>query len=170
MRMSEAYGVQFIRLGNYQAEGEAVMIYTAPGQKLTSDLLTRAGREAGRLLHEAREQEAEQTWDEVIRPLLTAELEQAWSGRITDLYLATVAKAYAEVSAYPHLKAIQTLADMLGRPANTVKMHVVRARDRGFLSVTGAGRGEGVLTDTGERVLREQSSVPQDSTGLGSSP
>lgn len=167
MRMFEAYTIKFPQLGNYHEHGETAIIQTAPGVKLTSELLTRAGREAGRLLHQAREERERQGWEEVIRPLLTEELRRASTGGITDLYLATVAKAYAFVSDYPHLKVIQTLADMLGRPVNTVKMHVVRARDRGFLSVTGAGRGEGTLTDHGERVLREQSTVPQDQTGLG---
>jgi hypothetical protein len=166
MTDSEVYTVQFAGLDG--PDGEAVTIRTAAGEQLTRDMLARAGRHAGTLLQQTRDQQARDTWDELIRPLLTEELRLAWTGKVTDLYLATLAKAYWVVSTEPYLKIIPTLADMLDRSANTIKMHVVRARDREMLSLTEGGKGEGELTAKGERTLRQQSTVPQDTTGLPS--
>ena len=143
------YAVHF-QLGNAD-EGEAVVIHTAPGVELTPELLARAGKEAGRLLEWQRVGVA---WEAERRPQLEQELRDAWHGSVTDVYLATLAKAYAEVSELPGLHVIQTLADMLGRSPNTIKMHMVRARDRGYLAGE-ARKAHGELTDRAREVLGE---------------
>lgn len=94
-------------------------------------------------------------WEEVTGRQLRTELRSAWHGRVTDLYLATLAKAYVEIAQQPFLKLIPTLAGILDRPANTIKMHVVRARDRGFLSAGEAGKAVGHLTDAARQALND---------------
>jgi hypothetical protein len=84
-------------------------------------------------------------------------LSRAWEesgGELTDRYLAHLAVAYEEVSEVPGHRAVnETLAEVIGRPAATVKGHVLRARKAGFLTATGMGRGGGEATEKARGLL-----------------
>lgn len=66
-------------------------------------------------------------------------------GRVTDEYLARLAVAYA--NAAPGTRDVSMrLANALGRPIQTVKGHIMRARKEGFLTETVEGREGGEAT------------------------
>lgn len=67
-------------------------------------------------------------------------------GRVTDDYLAHLAVAYA-AAALEHRDVSQKLSEALGRPLQTIKGHVMRARKEGFLTATVEGREGGEATD-----------------------
>lgn len=129
-------------------DGTAVTIRSTDGTPLTSKTITVAATEITRRLRDAEQQQ----W-EAVEPQLQRELKAAEDDhKITSRYLATLAKAYEAVPSY--LRPVQTLATMLNRSPDTVKMHLVRARDRGLLSPGEPGKGQGTLTQKGETALR----------------
>jgi hypothetical protein len=122
------------------------------GEDFTPDVLLAAARTAATWLRFERANHDEDAWHETTGRGIRAELRSVWDGKVTDIYLATLAWAYAEVATRPFLKVIPTLAGMLDRSPNTIKMHVVRARDRGFLTGE-TGKAGGELTARGRAVL-----------------
>jgi hypothetical protein len=132
----------------------SVTITVSPGEELTPDRLTFAARQAVAWLRMERAEHDEESWRETTGRDVAAGLRSVWDGKVTDLYLATLAEAYTEVVRRPFLKVIPTLAEMLGRSPNTIKMHVVRARDRGFLTGE-TGKAGGDLTSKARQLLDE---------------
>jgi hypothetical protein len=76
----------------------------------------------------------------VLKPLSTA-YDNA-HGRMTDEYLAHLAVAYEELSAVG-ASVLVSLAAELDKPLPTIRTHIKRAEDRGFLTKTTQGSKEG---------------------------
>ncbi len=73
-------------------------------------------------------------------------------GKVTDEYLALLAVAYEELA--PQRRDVSTaLAGALGKPVPTVKGHIMRARNSGFLTKARAGTEGGEATDKAHKVL-----------------
>ncbi|MGY4650017.1 hypothetical protein [Mycobacterium sp. URHB0021] len=66
-------------------------------------------------------------------------------GRMTPEYLANLAVSYEEIAAKTR-NVITILADIIGKPAATVKRHVSQAREKGYLTAATAGREGGQAT------------------------
>ncbi|MEV1293870.1 hypothetical protein [Pseudonocardia sp. NPDC049635] len=81
---------------------------------------------------------------------------QAAGGQLTDEYLATLAIAYEEVSKLPGRGVLDDLAVAIGRPMATVKSHVARAREEGFLTPTSKGRSGGQATARARELVSSQ--------------
>ena len=76
------------------------------------------------------------------------------NGAITERYLAALSVAYEESA--PHGRAVSTrLATALGIPVATLKGHLVRARDDGFLTKAVPGREGGEATDQARQILSD---------------
>lgn len=73
-------------------------------------------------------------------------------GRMTPEYLANLARAYADGSKGSK-SVVPLLAAAIDKPSATVKGHVVKARQEGYLSEAEAGRSGGELTDKAREVL-----------------
>jgi hypothetical protein len=76
--------------------------------------------------------------------------------RRDDRFYAEVAAAYAEAVAAGNNRAIDTIADALGRSRNTVKDVIREARARGLLTETTHGRAGGRLTAKAKKLLRRR--------------
>lgn len=88
-------------------------------------------------------------------------LSAAWQrtqGEITDDYLAHLAVAYETVSALPGRGILDTLAGAIDRPMATVKAHVSRAREDGWLEPTSRGRSGGKATPRAREKVQELAS------------
>ncbi|VBA57600.1 hypothetical protein LAUMK191_04095 [Mycobacterium attenuatum] len=73
-------------------------------------------------------------------------------GKVTDEYLARLAVAYGELA--PERRDVSAaLADALGKPLQTVKGHIMRARNSGFLTKAIDGKEGGVATPEAREVL-----------------
>jgi len=86
---------------------------------------------------------------------LQAAAERA-EGELTEDYLAALAIAYEEVSKLPGRAMLSALADAVGRPTPTVKSHVARAREEGFLTPTSKGRSGGQATARARELVGSQ--------------
>jgi hypothetical protein len=130
-----------------------VLITPNEGQtELDPDVLLANARTAAQWLRMERRDHDADAWHKTRGWELRTELKIAWQGKVTDLYLATLAMAYVEVAEHPALKVMPTLGEITGKSPNTVKMHLVRARDRGLL--TGEpGKTGGELTDLADRII-----------------
>lgn len=73
-------------------------------------------------------------------------------GRVTAEYLSSLAVAYA-ATARDHRDVSLKLSVALGRPLQTIKGHLMRARKEGFLSATVEGREGGEATQKAHDVL-----------------
>jgi hypothetical protein len=79
---------------------------------------------------------------------------EAGRGRVTDEYLAALAIAYGELVPQGRNVSMR-LATLLGKPTQTVKGHLVRARQEGFLTdAVAAGREGGEPTPKALSVSR----------------
>ncbi|WP_373198746.1 hypothetical protein [Mycobacterium marinum] len=76
-------------------------------------------------------------------------------GKVTDEYLARLAVAYEELA--PQRRDVSSaLADALGKPVQTIKTHIARARnEKGFLTNAVGGKGGGEATDKARQVIAE---------------
>lgn len=77
----------------------------------------------------------------------------AGNGRVSDEYLARLAAAYAELA--PARRDVSTaLASALDKPLPTVKGHIMRARQQGFLTKADPGKEGGQITDKTKELLK----------------
>lgn len=130
----------------------AVLITPEGDEVLTPESLLDQAKLAASELRELRERVFELDWRKRRGRELGYRIEQASTdGKVTDVYLATLAMAYVELSQLP-VKVMPTLGRLLDRSPNTIKMHLVRARDRELL--TGEpGKTGGQLTDKARNIL-----------------
>jgi hypothetical protein len=84
--------------------------------------------------------------------VLLRELYKASGGKMTPEYLAQLAVSYAEVAATGRA-VIPALASAIGGNPATVKGHVVKAREEGYLTKTTPGKEGGEATDKAREVL-----------------
>lgn len=130
----------------------AVTLRAHSGLHMTPELLAVATTRAAAQLRVLLSERESAAWHATTGQHVRAELRSVWQGRVTDVYLATLAWAYVEVRKCDFVHIIPTLAGMLERSPNTIKMHVVRARDRGFLTGE-TGKTSGKLTARARRIL-----------------
>ena len=79
---------------------------------------------------------------------------KAGEGTITDRYLSALSVAYEELA--PQGRAVSVrLAAALGIPTATLKGHLVRAREDGFLTRAVPGREGGEATDKARKILSD---------------
>lgn len=77
---------------------------------------------------------------------------ESGQGRVTDEYLARLAVVYAELA--PEGRSVSVRLGMaIGKPVQTVKGHIMRARREGFLTEAVEGREGGEATDKAREVL-----------------
>lgn len=90
---------------------------------------------------------------EAVRAMVDAY--RAGNGKVTDEYLARLALAYEELA--PNRRDVSTaLAAALGKPVQTVKDHIGKARNqKGYLTDAIEGKGGGRATDEARKVLAE---------------
>lgn len=129
-----------------------VNIRAAEGNELDQDAIREATRSL--LAHIRREQFAPIDREQIrknnerSRNLRTSFLEPLSSayargqGRMTDEYLARLALAYEELAA-TRASVLVTLAAELDKPVPTIRTHIKRAEDKGFLTKTTQGSKEG---------------------------
>jgi hypothetical protein len=132
----------------------SVRITADAGEALTPEGILEQAKQAAHELRELRARWTEMAFREARGKELASQLFDAWGdGKVSDLYLATLASAYVEISGVPELKVMPTLGRLLDRSPNTIKMHLVRARDRGLL--TGEpGKTGGKLTAQARKILK----------------
>jgi hypothetical protein len=88
------------------------------------------------------------------------------AGRVSDEYLAHLAVAYGDLA--PERRDVSTaLAVALGKPVQTIKGHIMRARREGFLTEAAEGREGGEATGKARKLiasLTPNSGKPQPGT------
>jgi hypothetical protein len=92
------------------------------------------------------------------------QLRQAYgdaNGRMTPDYLAQLATAYEELAGKGRA-VIPSLAFAIGKPAATVKRHVMRARQEGLLTPGEIGKEGGTTTDRARELVAQFTHRGQD--------
>lgn len=84
--------------------------------------------------------------------LVLREIYKAVGGKMAPEYLAQLAVTYSEIAATGRA-VIPVLAAAIGGNPATVKGHVVKARDEGYLTKTTPGKEGGEATDKAREVL-----------------
>jgi hypothetical protein len=137
-------------------DGRLVLVTIRPttddedGQ-LSYDELTYAARQILDFARTRQRPAAARSRSEAVQAMIDAY--HAGSGKVTDEYLARLAVAYEELA--PARRDVSTaLAAALGKPVQTVKDHISKARNqKGYLSDAIEGKGGGRATDEAREVL-----------------
>ncbi len=86
-----------------------------------------------------------------------AEAYSRGGGKVTDEYLAALAVAYEEAVAEGKI-VVGLLSSALGdRPIPTIKGHIMRARQKGFLSATVPGKEGGEASEEARKLVAKMS-------------
>ncbi|WP_328358605.1 hypothetical protein OG976_04795 [Mycobacterium sp. NBC_00419] len=134
-----------------------VNIRAGDGAELDHDMVREATRSL--LDHLKRDQLSAVKDARHERSAMLDSLAEAYQAGVTDEYLARLAVAYEELSANGYNRATTILASAIGGantlPRPTVRTHVKRARDAGFLTQTTQGKGGGQATDQARALLEK---------------
>ena len=87
-----------------------------------------------------------------LRDFERAQLRSALADGVTDYYLALLSWQYVQATGRGQANINDYMAELVGKPVGTVRGHLIRARQSGFL--TGShGRKGGELTEAAEEIL-----------------
>ncbi|MFT9722736.1 hypothetical protein ACM0CJ_06995 [Mycobacteroides abscessus subsp. abscessus] len=120
-----------------------INIKAADGNELDHDTV----KEATRSLTDHFRREQIQQRNQLVRDSgeLLEKLAAAYAkgqGKVTDVYLARLAEAYDQL-AQTGASILITLSTALGKPIPTIRTHIKRAEEKGYLTPTTQGSTEG---------------------------